>query len=166
MSKDCWAKGGGKEGQNPHRKPKDKANAAKADNEFDAAWFIDEFEDDIEFDLDDSEPDSTDYCTADDDYADLPPLQNVPDSDDETEDDDSDEEMLREYEVIEKTSLTSDEIFAVVATTDPEYGLEIYDSGATQHFTPSRERLLNFQTIQTRGIVFCRQQEIPRDREG
>src|ERR1700761_2094725 len=59
MSKDCWAKGGGKEGQNPHRKPKDTANAAKANKDFDAAWFIDEFEDDLEFDLDDSESDST-----------------------------------------------------------------------------------------------------------
>jgi hypothetical protein len=95
VSKDCSAKGGGKEGQNPHRKPKDKANAAKANNEFDAAWFIDEVEDDIESDLDESEPDSI-YCTADDDeYTDLPPLQDVQDSDDETDEDDSEEEMMR-----------------------------------------------------------------------
>jgi hypothetical protein len=29
MAKDCWAKGGGKEGQNPHRKGAGKINTAK-----------------------------------------------------------------------------------------------------------------------------------------
>ncbi|KAJ7214954.1 hypothetical protein GGX14DRAFT_303236, partial [Mycena pura] len=28
----------------------------------------------------------------------------------------------------------------------------IYDSGATQHLTPSRHRLMNFQKIESRGI--------------
>ncbi|KAJ7205557.1 hypothetical protein GGX14DRAFT_298946, partial [Mycena pura] len=29
----------------------------------------------------------------------------------------------------------------------------IYDSGATQHLTPSRHRLMNFQKIESRGIL-------------
>ncbi|KAJ7708668.1 hypothetical protein B0H17DRAFT_849724, partial [Mycena rosella] len=31
--------------------------------------------------------------------------------------------------------------------------LKIYDSGATQHMTPSQHRLTNFKDIKPRGIV-------------
>ncbi|KAK0421484.1 hypothetical protein EV421DRAFT_1884193 [Armillaria borealis] len=67
MARDCWAKGGGKEGQGP-RKGHGQANSAKADKEFDAAWFAEE-EDDEE------------------DFSDLPSLQDVSDSEDEDSDD-------------------------------------------------------------------------------
>ena len=40
MAKDCWAKGGGKEGQNPRRKGQGKANIAQAESTTDAAWFV------------------------------------------------------------------------------------------------------------------------------
>ncbi|KAJ7080042.1 hypothetical protein C8R44DRAFT_577051, partial [Mycena epipterygia] len=36
---------------------------------------------------------------------------------------------------------------------DPQYEIEIYDSGATQHMTPSRHRLMNYSAIEPRGIM-------------
>ncbi|KAJ7616175.1 hypothetical protein DFH06DRAFT_1013094, partial [Mycena polygramma] len=52
----------------------------------------------------------------------------------------------------ERTSLTSDRIIAAAVTIKPEYELEIYDSGATQHMTPARHRLTNFRAIEPRTI--------------
>ncbi|KAK0431340.1 hypothetical protein EV421DRAFT_1853922 [Armillaria borealis] len=70
MARDCWAKGGGKEGQGP-RKGHGQVNSAKIDKEFDAAWFVEEEEDDEE------------------DFSDLPPLQDVSNSEDEDSDDEA-----------------------------------------------------------------------------
>jgi hypothetical protein len=52
MAKDCWAKGGGKEGQNPHRKGRGHANTAKTEQDLDAAWMavVQALEDDVELD--------------------------------------------------------------------------------------------------------------------
>jgi hypothetical protein len=146
MAKDCWAKGGGKEGQNPHRKGAGKANTAKAEEASDAAWMAAiHGPDDEEFDL--FEEDGVDQGAIDDPYADMPPLEDVSDSDEEKEDD------ATEEEAVEKTSLTSDRLIAAAITIEPEYELEIYDSGATQHMTPSRHRLTNYTAIRPRGIM-------------
>jgi hypothetical protein len=148
MAKDCWAKGGGKEGQSPHKKGHGRANTAKADKDFDAAWMAVAHrpEDDIEFD--ELDEDEVEWDT-DDEHADIPSLEDVSDSDDEA---DAPEEEI-EDEPAERTSLTSEDLVAAIATTTPEDGLEIYDSGATRHMTPSWHRLTNFKDIKPRGIV-------------
>ncbi|KAF8178775.1 hypothetical protein K438DRAFT_2178231, partial [Mycena galopus ATCC 62051] len=108
--------------------------------DFDAAWTAHWLEDNIEFDeLDEEESD------ADDEYADMPPLQDMSDSDKGPEENNE--------EPIGATSFTSQTLVAAAVTTTPEYELEIYDSGATQHMTPSRHRLTNYRAIEPRGIV-------------
>ncbi len=135
MSRDCWSKGGGKEGQGP-RKGRGQANSAKVDKEFDAAWFAEEEEDDEE------------------DFSDLPSLQDVSDSEDEDSDDEADELDISTPELIgEITSLTSGNLAAAVADTEREHEVDIFDSGATQHMTPSRHRLMNYTAIKPRGIM-------------
>ncbi|SJL02247.1 uncharacterized protein ARMOST_05573 [Armillaria ostoyae] len=134
MVRDCWAKGGGKEGQGP-RKGHGQANSAKADKEFDAAWFAEE-EDDEE------------------DFSDLPSLQDVSDSEDEDSDNEVDELDISTPELIgEITSLTSGNLAVAVADTEREHEVDIFDSGATQHMTPSRHRLMNYMAIKPRGIM-------------
>jgi hypothetical protein len=85
----------------------------------------------------------------------MPPLQDVSDSDDKIREKNKPEEIQTAEEVNEKFSLTAERIqlIAAVATTSDDRELDIYDSGATQHLTPSRNRLLNFQKIEPRGIV-------------
>ena len=80
MVKDCWAKRGRKEVQNPHHKGHGKANAAKAAQNFDAAWMAASYrpEDYVKFDKLDEEELGQDL---DDGYRDLPPLLDVLDSD-------------------------------------------------------------------------------------
>lgn len=81
-----------------------------------------------------------------DPYADMPALDDVLDSDEE-------EDIPVKEEDTETTSLTSDKIIAAAVTIKAEYEVEIYDSGATQHMTPSRHRLINYQAIEPRGIM-------------
>jgi hypothetical protein len=65
---------------------------------------------------------------------------DVLDSDEEADSDsDEDPEVSKEDEPIERILLTSRTILAAVATTEPEYELEIYDSGTTQQMTLSRD---------------------------
>ncbi len=122
MARDCWARGGGKEGQGP-RKGRGRANAVQVDKEFDAAWYVDE---EMDFDLADE----------DEDLTDLPPLQNVSNSKDE--DDDDEPEVVRTSELTgEITSLTSVDLAAAALENETEDRGDILDSGATQHMTPS-----------------------------
>lgn len=150
MARDCWAKGGAKEGQNPHRKGQGKANTVKVEPEFDAAWLAAAHrpEDNIEFDELDEDLVEWDL---DDEYAEMPPLLDVSDSDDEPEEHEEDEEI--EEVPFGATSLTSQNLIVAAATSTPEYEVDIYDSGATQHMTPSRHHLTNFKAIEPRGIV-------------
>ncbi|KAF7371930.1 CCHC-type domain-containing protein [Mycena venus] len=143
--KDRWAKGGGKEGQNPHRKGHGHENTAKTEQNLDAAWIAvaQALEDDVELDELDEEELEWD---SDDKYADMPTLQSVPNSDDEADDTEDDVPAQR-------TSHTSKDLVAMIITTAPENALEIYDSGTTQHMTPSRHRLINYKAIEPRGIV-------------
>ncbi|KAJ7602097.1 hypothetical protein DFH06DRAFT_1024225, partial [Mycena polygramma] len=50
-------------------------------------------------------------------------------------------------------SLTSQNLVAAAVAVKAEHELEIYDSGATQHMTPSRHRLTNYTAIAPRRIV-------------
>jgi hypothetical protein len=89
MAKDCWAKGGGKEGQNPHRKGCGQANTTKTEQEFDVMWMAASYgsEDEIEFD-------EMDEGEADDVYSDLPSLLDMSDSNDEADDNEEDEKSI------------------------------------------------------------------------
>jgi hypothetical protein len=144
MAKDCWAKGGGKEGQNPHRKGRGQANTAKTEQEFDVAWMAASYgsEDEIEFD------------EMDDVYSDLPSLLDVSDSDEEADDNEEDEKSVGHSE---KTTLTPESVFTAAA---PEEALDIYDSGASIHMTPSRHRLTNYRAIPPRSITAANNQTL------
>ncbi|KAF8195171.1 hypothetical protein K438DRAFT_1587216, partial [Mycena galopus ATCC 62051] len=103
-------------------------------------------EDDIEFDELDEEELEWDKC------ADVPSRLrlDVSDTDAVPRGRRDDEEA---EEPIVGTSLTSENLVTAAVTTAPEFELEIYDSGATQHMTPSRHRLTNYRAIQPRGIL-------------
>ncbi|PBK79753.1 hypothetical protein ARMGADRAFT_950466, partial [Armillaria gallica] len=119
MARDCWVKRGEKEGQGP-KKGHGQANSAKIDKEFNAIWFAEKEEDNEK------------------DFLDLPPLQDVSNSEDEDSDDEEDELDISTPELIgEITSLTSGNLAAAVANTEYEYEIDIFDSGATQCMTPS-----------------------------
>jgi len=82
-----------------------------------------------------------------------PPIENednnnIPELKDTSRDNSEAEEPKGTYETTEKILLTSANLAATATTTGPEHELEIYDSGATQHITPSCHRLTNFQPIQ------------------
>jgi len=78
---------------------------------------------------------------------------NIPELEDTSRNNGEAEETEGTYENTEKTLLTSANLAATATTTEPEHELEIYDSEATQHMTPSRHRLTNFQPIQPWGIL-------------
>ena len=82
-----------------------------------------------------------------------PPIENednnnIPELKDTSRDNSEAEEPKGTYETTEKILLTSANLAATATTTGPEHELEIYDSGVTQHITPSCHRLTNFQPIQ------------------
>ena len=190
---DCWAKGGGKEGQGPNQKAKAEAKdkekekgketaaAAKDktekksedDNE---AWMalIDsdsdegeredsgldsDFVDDLFEDADGSswftESEELTDEIADDD---LPPLQSVPDSDDEGEDPDNDDDdlLVCESPLIplddEANSSLDYEVLAGAVGVKPT-DVDLYDSGATRHMSGFRHRFINFTEIEPKPIT-------------
>ncbi|PBK85852.1 hypothetical protein ARMGADRAFT_1036025 [Armillaria gallica] len=124
------ATGGGKEGQGP-RKGCGQANSSKIDKDFDAVWFTEE-EDNEE------------------DFLDLPSLQDVSDSEDKDSNDEADELDISTPELLgEITSLTSGNLAAAVADTEHEHKVDIFNSGTTQHMTPSHHWLMNYMAIET-----------------
>ena len=125
MAKDCWAKEDSKEGQNLRRKDQGKANIAQAEDITDAVWF------------------SASYRTEQDKINQLQKESNNIPAFNKARN--NSEELEGTYETTEIIPLISTNLTAVVITTiEPEHKLEIYDSGATQHMTPSRHRLTNF----------------------
>jgi len=76
--------------------------------------------------------------TENEDNNNIPELENTSRNNGEVE------EPEGIYETTEKTLLTSANLAATATTTGPEHKLEIYDSGATQHITPSHHRRTNF----------------------
>jgi len=129
MAKDCWAKGGGKEGQNPRRKGQGKANIARAETS--------QMPHGLQQAIEQNRMKSTSHQKRV-----MTTLASNKSRDDS-------EEPKRTYEATEIIPLTPTNLAAVATTTiGPEHELKIYDSGATQHMTPSRHRLTNFQSIQ------------------
>jgi len=139
MAKDCWAKGGGKEDQNPQRKDQGKANIAQAKSTTNAIWFAVNYE-------------------IEQEKINQPPIENkdnnnIPELEDTSRDNSEAKEPEGTYETTEKILLIFANLAAIVTTTGQEHELEIYDSGATQHIIPSHHKLTNFQPIQPQGIL-------------
>jgi len=81
-----------------------------------------------------------------------PPIENkdnnnIPELKDISRDNSEAEEPKGTYETTEKTLLTSANLAATATTTGPKHELEIYDSGATQHITPSCHKLSTHSTL-------------------
>ena len=119
---DCWAKGGGKEGQGPKSKNKNKdkgkdsGNAAEDDEKLDA-WLA-------ELDLDDLplETDDTGIITSD-----------------------NAQEIEADAALVEEQVET-----AGAATHKDEW--DLYDSGASRHMSACREDFRNYEIMEPRGI--------------
>lgn len=172
FKRDCWAPGGGKEGQGPKGKgkvkekseSKDKASVAKADEKpEEAAWMAEDL--DFEELMEDvhSEPHTDDdslfdevpeYAfttkrSEDDDETSIPDLQTVSDSE-IAPDHEEDEISLKSSTTapVEDYTLTFD--YAFLAKTGPtNVEVEIIDSGASRHMSPYKHRFINFTTIES-----------------
>jgi hypothetical protein len=89
----------------------------------------------------------------------LPDLQPVSDSEDEYSDSEEEEEDYDEFSLSraidkEDAPLTTRYGYAFIAgvTGSSDRNTEIYDSGASRHITPCKERLLNYQSIAPRDF--------------
>ena len=177
---DCWAKGGGKEGQGPKSKgksqaKKEQASAANADSD-DAAWMVtvDDSTDVVLNDFDDDDRDVFEGLfedETDDDDDDLPNLITSDDSSSDSEsDDDDDDSSDDEHSSSEwirnraKGLLVEDEegdaytsYDSAMLAHDCERGFttqtELYDSGASRHMSPYRDRFINFVSIVPKAIT-------------
>jgi len=143
----CWAKGGGKEGQGPKRdknksKDKDKDSAAPAEDKTDdiESWAVID-EDFSDFDEDEDKIDITeswavieeDFSEVDTDYEHV----YIEESDQDTLNGDSDTDSQLEH----------------VASSAGDNEAELYDSGASRHISPFRQRFLTYQSIPPRPIA-------------
>src|SRR6267154_1653534 len=138
---DCWADGGGKEGQGPKgRKPcrkKDKsstggesskgnkADATADDNEPDGVWLAST---ELTEDVDDWLVEGAAVCTA------------------------ASESPVEDIEPVEAYTNTYDYAQLVNAGTTGNNVVDLYDSGASQHMSPFRTNFLNFRTIDPHPI--------------
>ena len=133
---DCWAKGGGKEGQRPQRgkkrdnKDKNKDNAAGATDTGDdiESWAV--LVSDSEEDL--YEQDGKSWSFVEEEYS---------------ADEDSLEDSEDLYEALSEDS--QDQAMNASGNTEAE----LYDSGASRHTTPYRHRFTNYRTITPRPIT-------------
>ena len=142
---DCWAKGGGKEGQYPKRKPRDDKNKNK-DNENAAA--ATESSQDIESwavmvaeeDLSDWDEESwTGWTSAEEDLSSI-----------ELEYSSVEEDHSSVEDTYEAHSEDSED---QAASTTNSAEAELYDSGASRHITPSRQNFLTYRPINPRPIT-------------
>jgi gag-polypeptide of LTR copia-type len=124
----CWAKGGGKEGQCPVRKKhnnKDKSTSSAAaatddiSNEDIKSWAAMVVEEDPQ------ESDKESWTFAEEDYS-------------------SDEDL---YEALSEDSQDQ------VASTSGDTEAELYDSGASRHITPFQHHFLTYHAITPRPIT-------------
>ena len=137
---ECWAKGGGKEGQRPQHgkrrgdKDKNKDNAASATdtgNDIES-WAI--LVSDSEEDL--YEEDGESWSFVEEEYS--------------ADEEDNLEEDISEDDLFEALSEDSQEQ-AAGALSNAE--AELYDSGASRHITPFRHRFTTYRTITPRPIT-------------
>ena len=167
----CWAKGGGKEGQGPKRdknksKDKDNDSAAPAVDKTDdtESWAI--IDEDL-FDLDEGtdKTDGTESWAAiiDEDFTDFDENAekiDITESWAAIEEDFSD--VGTEYEDVyieesDEDTLNGDDDIdnqpEHVASSAGDSEVELYDSGASRHISPFRQRFLTYRSIPPRPIA-------------
>jgi hypothetical protein len=139
---DCWAEGGGKAGQGPRGRSQTKKNENATTATENAAWMARE--------LDNGGDDNDDPFEGLPDDDDMPPLQDVSDSESESDSDDddmpplqagydSDDESESDGEVLELYEDDEDEPSAMLANDKKNTGMNMdrYDSGATSIRKPA-----------------------------
>jgi hypothetical protein len=158
--------GGGKAGQGPRGRSQTKKNENAATATENAAWMARE--------LDNGGDDNDDPFEGLPDDDDMPPLQDVSDSKSNSDDDDddmpplqagydSDDESESDGEVLELYEDDEDEPSAMLANNKKNTGMnmDLYDSGATSHMSPDRNRFTTYTRIpskpiaSTGGSTFC-----------
>ena len=172
LKRNCWAKGGGKEGQGPKGKKKagekGKATAATTNSDdFDGAWtvIVDDSED-IELSSDEEDI----YRELfDDDGEEIPSLLDMSDSDDDEEyenipfPDDGDFDEI--YYTVDggEDAFTTTYGYAMLVDEEsqPTIKTELYDSGASRHMTPFRDDIVNFVSIVPKSITAADQRVFP-----
>ena len=180
---DCWAKGGGKEGQGPKGKGKSqpkKEQAAAATDSDDAAWMASDcgsadtilndcadifdglFEDEAKI----TDDDLPGLCTSSDsssDDDDIPELVTCSDSESDDSDDDDDNSPYEWIRNRARGLLVEDDegeahtqYESALLAHDCEHTpieTELYDSGASRHMSPYRNKFINFVSIIPKPIT-------------
>jgi hypothetical protein len=126
---DCWAKGGGKEGQRPERRKRESQDQSKDS----AAAATDKQEDIESWAVTVAEENPQGWDEESSSYVDV-------------EQDSSDEELFEAHS--EDYDL---QVSAASAQNDSE--AELYDSGASRHITPNRHRFITYRSITPRAIT-------------
>lgn len=122
---DCWAPGGGKEGQGPKDKEKSKDKASKAsEKDKDKAWYV--------------------HVASDSDTDSVPDLETVSDSSFDSDTDDVDNEFNEDFTTHHGAMLAGNP-----PTEDEE---AILDSGATSHMSPHLQRFISYRPIPPKNI--------------
>ena len=130
MKADCWAKGGGKEGQRPTRNRRDDKDKSK---DKDSAATATENNEDIE---------SWAVIVAD--------SEEDPRERDEESWSFVDEDCSTDEDIIEALTEDSED---EVASASSDIEAELYDSGASRHISPFRHRFLTYRPINPRPIT-------------
>ena len=174
MKADCWAKGGGKEGQGPKGKGPAKPSDSAAVADEDAAWMVQVSESDDEvledpfeglFDCEEERVDLPDdlpaLCTVSDSSTSDSDTESDTDTSDESDDKNSLYEWFRNRA---RGLLVTDDLGdawttyeSAMIAHDCEHGpqpeSELYDSGASRHMSPFRDRFINFVSIVPKPIA-------------
>jgi transposase InsO family protein len=119
---DCWAKGGGKEGQGPRNRGSNaSATTAEEQSQDFEAWVTVDDDDDL----------------------------TVVDPGDENEAADLEDEIEYVWTVFEEED---DEPMAMLIDSRTPIKTELYDSGASRHMSPFRDKFISYRSIEPRAI--------------
>jgi gag-polypeptide of LTR copia-type/Zinc knuckle len=179
VKRNCWAKGGGKEGQGPRGKKKvdekPKAAATKS-NDFDGAWtaIMDDSDDVIL-----SSDEESIYCELfkdEDEYEDVLSLIEMSDSDDDGEmpgltdvsKSDSDDKELYCITDMGGDAYTTTFKYAMLVDEGgtQKTQVELYDSGASCHMSPFCDNFIKFISIVPKPITAADQRSFQATGKG
>ncbi|PSR87021.1 hypothetical protein PHLCEN_2v5279 [Hermanssonia centrifuga] len=169
---ECWAPGGGKEGQGPRKgKSKDTAAAAKEEEtSADFAWMANAEANVLEglssttgmepLSVDDYDEWYPEDCASTASSDSIPSLDTVSEDSEDTETDwphvsnvpDSAEGNIEDVEGAAYTLTFEHALLAKESSAACEFETELYDSGASRHMSPYHHRFLNFQSITPKPI--------------
>ncbi|THG92498.1 hypothetical protein EW026_g8418 [Hermanssonia centrifuga] len=168
---ECWAPGGGKEGQGPRKgKSKDTAAAAKEETSADFAWMANAEANVLEglspttgmepLSVDDYDEWYPEDCASTASSDSIPSLDTVSEDSKDTETDwphvsnvpDSAEGNIEDVEGTAYTLTFEHALLAKESSAACKFEAEIYDSGASCHMFPYYHRFLNFQSITPKPI--------------